>query len=274
MILKEEFIDKKQQEAENKAFEPIRAYGLMTFAEDAYERFAEELDITPSRETRNAYMMQFAFVLDEFGAFDPDAIEDVIKNERMRAVRLIRAYGNQYLDQTSAVGGVSNELYAAAIAASVIKAEPDIDMHKALIGEDALSMITTTDLFYEEHGRLFQKPYTSAETKLLHLAKTGEQLEQVAGFTKVQMEEAGAISLDTAAYGQSLLEHMGALALRPKRSELEGHIANTARDINHSLNNNPVAGSNVIFSFPYQDPPDDPDIPPPPSDDDDSPANG
>jgi len=274
MILKEEFIDKKQQAAENKAFSPIKAYGLMTFAEEAYGRFAEDLDITPSRETRNAYMLQFAFVLDEFGAFNPDAIEDVIQSERMRATRLIRQHGNEYLDETSAIVGVSNELYAAAIAASVIKAEPDLDMHKALIGEDALAMITTTDLFYEEHGRLFQKPYTSAETKLLHLARTGEQLEQVAGFTKIQMEEAGAISIDTASYGKSLSQHVGALGLRPNRSELEAHIASTARGINESLNNTPVAGSNVIFSFPHQDPPDDPDVPPPPSNDDDGPANG
>ena len=273
MTLRDKFADQKQREAEDNSFQSVRKYGLMRFADEAHSRFMEELGVEPTRETRNAYLLQVDYIIDNYGFTAPEAIESVVNHERMRSTKALHELGPAYLQETSSIKDVSPELYAAAMASSAVKPGLDLERQTALIGEDALSMITTTELFYEEHGRLFQKPYTSAETKALHLTETAEQLEQVRNQAELQLKENGAIAHSTANFGISLVTHLAGLQLRPNRSELENQMVENARVINKALNEQPVAKENVMFAFPYQEPPEGPDLPPPPSDDD-PPTNG
>tara|TARA_R110001592_G_scaffold20926_17_gene84740 strand:+ start:16628 stop:17458 length:831 start_codon:yes stop_codon:yes gene_type:complete len=276
MALKEAFVDNKQREAETKAFTSIKAHGLMTFAESAHQDFMNAQGIEPTRETRNAYLLQFRFILDEFGPLDPDDIEGVIEQERMRATKILHEHGAEYLNATAGINAAPSALYAASMGASIIRRAPDEDLHGALIGKNAMDMISTTERFYEEHGRLFQKSYTSPECKTLHMVHIAEQIEQVLTNADLQMKENGAISNGTAALGLSLIDHIGALALRTNRSALEEKVATQIRAIQEHINNDPVAGSNVLFNFPYHSAPEDPsqDDSPHDFDPDHDPSNG
>lgn len=257
MIISEEFANKAQQEAEEKSFTSIRKFGLMRYAEESHERFMKSIDIEPTRVTRNAYLLQFNYVMEEFGAIAPAHIDELVEEASMRVTRIMHEYGDGYITASSSLKGVSDDLYTASMASSVVRRNPDEKLHGALIGEDPFTLITVADQLSEEHGRLFQKVYTGVECKALHLAHTAEDMEKILDQSDAQIRRNGAIDVKVANFAQRLIGDIGGLGLHPKRSELEGKIVEYAKEIQERLQTNPIAGSNVVYSFSHHEPPED-----------------
>ncbi len=249
MALTNDFMALQQQKREKEAFHAIDKSGLRQFAEDAYDRFATgiKLDADDHRITRNAYMMQFAKLLEDtedlYGIRDegplipPAEVEKTLRIHTLRPALILEGYGGDYLENHGQSGGVSQALLAAGMAETALKGNEDAAKIPLLIGDEAADLLKKNAMIYDKSS-IYGAPGTNPEVTALHAASMSAEMNRIMRVFDRELETKQSLSLQSANYAISATQHMQELNIGT--SDLEDMMMRKYKLVRDTIRDNTV----------------------------------
>lgn len=225
MIITTSFGHKAHEQAvlrtEKDAFSHLRKLGLFDYAKNAFERFADQMDFTPSRHTQNAYLLQYSgIVKNNPGALDPTDIEFILQSH-LRGVKLITEHGNEYLKKQNHPDLISDDLTTAAIATPAFLGKPSNTDLIGLIGPDAFKLMGADQYLLQHDGLQFHDSSFSSEARALHLTSMIMRSENILGSMEHQISQGHKIDPLEIEAIKYYADHIDNINPIPKRSALD-----------------------------------------------------
>ena len=253
--LRDEFVEKQNQRADNKAFKYLKNNGILHLAVESFEKYAGEHEVPNSRIIRNAYLMQYESITQELHESGYQ-LEDIIKQMEkisLAPVNTLQHYAGQYLENHGESKELSNEIYAATIAYMAIRDEDKEQEYIGLIGADAYQTAKTAEK-YRQRPDFFNKDYSDLESRALHLVMVTHELNSFFKSSENEVKNQRSITTDTSDFANNILDHMDAIRINEDRSSLEEMIVRKATIVDIDLKEKPIAEKGKIVPlFPTPD---------------------
>lgn len=199
----------------------LKKHGLLTFAENAYQRECKNRpDITAlqSPYIKNAYLYSFYKIdNDNDGRYAPDNIEAAINKSAINTIIDINRYDQDYLPNNQQA---SENLFIAGFAHHAMNRENCKDEYISTIGLDAYSVMRSSTLLVG-NPKAFHASLINPEIRLLHLIRLKTSMSKLDDdFDRAP----NAGYKDLSEYIQvsnKFINHVDCLYLIPEQSEIE-----------------------------------------------------
>ncbi len=248
--LRDEFVEKQNQRVDNKSFKYLRNNGIYHLAVESFEKYAREHDVPNSRIVKNAYLIQFDRVVQEFSnsGYSLSEITKQMENIILTPVSTLQHYAGEYLENYGEHKDLSDDMYAAAIAYTAIREEEKASEYIGLIGAEAFKTAKMAER-YRQRPDFFNKDYSDIKSRALHLVIITHELNSFFRSSENEVRNHRAITTDTSDFANNILGHIDAIRINEDRSSLEELITRKATVANIDLKERPIVEKDKVVSL-------------------------
>ena len=149
----------------------------------------------------------------------------------LRPTTILRIFAPEYIEKNSGNTNISNELYAATIAAPALPtSQGNTKDYIGIIGSEAFKLFFQAEAIWKDQN-LFCKDSTNAESKALYLVKLHVLLHTVSQELKEEYSASQQIDPFNIKKGEFLLDHIDTLNLKAGNTALESGVMLKYHDI-------------------------------------------
>lgn len=221
--LKAHFAQRRQEKLEVHSFEMLDQMGLRSDAEQNFQNFVTAQGIPQTPQIRNAYYLSYLSNIKMVGAHQETGYL-LTNRHTLSGVEKLRLHGGSYMQSIGLDSAISDDLYAAAIAAPAYKFEKAEDKNRVytgLIGVEALGILYQSEHYFRTKGAEFNKTRPHPEAKALHLTQVLKDINLMIEEAEAEIDFHKSITPRHAHAIDMMLEHVDALVLDYRRTTLE-----------------------------------------------------